>query len=238
MRGRFWASSVSPRFCCSAVPRMRVNTVAERRAPVRSTSLTVTKPASATGISRRMASPISRFNNSRTRWSRMEGMAGSQFRRDFLGGAAFDRVADLEVAEAFDANAALQAGAHFVDFVLEAAQRLGDALEQEVLAAHDAHLAADDPAAADDAARHRRTFGELEDLAHLGRADDDFAAEGLQQAGHGLLHLVNQLVNDGVELDLHPLPLGLVRHAGVDARVETQNDRIGGGSQGDIRFGD
>ena len=45
-------------------------------------------------------------------------------------------------AEAFDADAAFHAGADFVDLVLEPAQRLRDALVNDVLAAAHAHLAA------------------------------------------------------------------------------------------------
>src|SRR6185369_1333766 len=74
MRFRCFANSPSPRFCCSALPRMLIKTTAECRSPVTSTSLTVTRPASLTGNSRRITSPISRFSNSRTRWSLREGI--------------------------------------------------------------------------------------------------------------------------------------------------------------------
>src|SRR5213594_1230072 len=77
MRVRFRWSSSKPVFCCSWPPRMLMKTTADLRSPPTSTSLTVTRPAWSTGISRRMASPISRFRSSRTRSRRWEGMAGS-----------------------------------------------------------------------------------------------------------------------------------------------------------------
>ena len=51
-----------------------MNTTADFKSPARSTSLTEIKPASLTWNSRRMASPISRFSNSRTRSCRRVGM--------------------------------------------------------------------------------------------------------------------------------------------------------------------
>src|ERR1051325_1679373 len=74
MRERCLFNMMRPVRCCSALPRMPMKTVARRRSPATSTSLTVMTPAWSMGISRRMASPISRFNSSRTRWSRWEGM--------------------------------------------------------------------------------------------------------------------------------------------------------------------
>src|SRR2546422_11226320 len=115
-----------------------------------------------------MASPISRFNSSRTRSMRWEGMricASLKFGRDLLGGVGLDDVADLEIVIAIDADAALHAGADFIDFVLEAAEGLDDTLEEDVLAAADADLALDDTAVGDDAAGDIAAFGQLEQFA-------------------------------------------------------------------------
>src|SRR5258708_25185847 len=139
MRGRCCARRAMPRFCWSALPRMLMNTAAVFKSPDTSTSLTVTTPASLTGNSWRIASPMARFNNSRTRWSLREGIRNlrfliydlrlpirnrkpSQFLCDLFDGITFDGVANLEFAEALDADAAFHAGAHFVDFILEPAQ--------------------------------------------------------------------------------------------------------------------
>src|SRR5579862_6037737 len=117
------------------------------------TSLTVMRPAAPTGISRRMISPSSRFNNSCTRWSLSDDIrilpVKSEFLRDALDGVALDAVTRLKFAKSVDADAAFHAGAHFVDFVLKPAQGLGHALVNEALAAHDADLAANDAAGGD-----------------------------------------------------------------------------------------
>src|SRR5262249_43499938 len=132
----------------------------------------------------------------------------SQFGRDLLQRVAFNRVPHLKIIEAVNADAAFHAGAHLIDFVLETAQGLHHAFVNQPLAAHHADFAADDASAADDAAGHFSALGQLENLPHLGRADDVFLEDRFQQTGHGFLHLVDQFVDDGVELDLDPFALG------------------------------
>ena len=61
-----------------------------------------------------MTSPISRFNNSRTRCKSERGhgkkqLAESKFGRGALDGIAFDGVADLIITETLDADAAFHA---------------------------------------------------------------------------------------------------------------------------------
>ena len=70
------------------------------------------------------------------------------------------------------------------------------------------------------------------------KPDDNVLDDRLEQAGHGFFHLVDQFVNDRVKFDLHAFVLGLVGHAAVDARVETENDRVGRGGERNVRFGD
>src|ERR1019366_5539026 len=113
--------------------------------------------------------------------------------RNLLHHVALDIVADLEFGEAFNANAAFHAGAHLIDFVLETAERLGDALVNDFLAAAHADLALDDAAAEHHAAGHRRALRQREYLAHLRRTDRGVLQERVEQAGHAFLHLVNQL---------------------------------------------
>src|SRR6266516_543688 len=74
MRARVCCRVASPILCWSGLPRTLTKTRALRRSPAISTSLTVISPALPTGISRRMASPMARFNNSRTRSSRWEAI--------------------------------------------------------------------------------------------------------------------------------------------------------------------
>src|ERR1044071_2109037 len=161
-----------------------------------------------------------------------------QFLRDFLQGIAFDNVADLEIVEAVQPHAAFHSGTDFVDFVLEAAEGQGYAFVDEALSPLNAHLAFDDAAGGDDAAGDITALGECKKLPHFGGSDDDFPDKGIEQAGHGFLHLVDQFVNDGVEFDLDAFAFGDLRHAVVDSRVEAENDGFGGGGEDDVRFGD
>src|SRR5437773_1392644 len=235
-------------------------TVPDWRSPATPTSLTVMRPASATGISRRMISPISRLRSWRTRWCRSDciGLAESfnqaarpnpktaaakrpssslQFLRHFFQGVTFDHVSDLEIIEAIQADAAFHPGADFVDFILETSQRQGDALIDKALAALDAHFAFDDAAVGDDAPGNVAALGEREDLAHFGGADDDLPDQRVQQAGHRFLHFVDEFVNDRVEFDLDSFTLGQIGHAVVHAGVESENDGFHGRGQEHIGFG-
>ena len=91
---------------------------------------------------------------------------------------------------------------------------------------------------ADDAAGDVAALGKLENLLHLGGADDGLLDHRIQHAGHGGHDLVDQLIDDRVELDLDSFPLGDIGDAVVDAGVEPKDDPLGSGSQEDIRLGD
>src|SRR5688572_31425115 len=82
----------------------------------------------------------------------------------------------LEVIEVLDRDTALEALTHLAHVVLEALERGDVSLVDLDGVAHDAHarLPVDDPAA-DDAAGDRADLRDLEHLAHLRVADDDFA---------------------------------------------------------------
>src|SRR6185503_2848250 len=172
---------------------------------------------------------------------RAPGQAGrqdSQLGGDLFGGVRLNDVTGLEIVVTVDADAAFHAGAHFVDLVLKAAEGLDVALEEHVFAAADADLALDHAPIGDDAAGDVAAFGEVEHLANFGRADDDFLEHRVKQACHGLLHLVDEFVNNGVELDLDSFALGDIGHAGVNARVEAEDDPLGRAGQQHVRFGD
>src|SRR6266481_1678893 len=150
----------------------------------------------------------------------------SEFLDDPFDRVALDCVADLKITKTVNANAAFHAGAHFIDFILEPTQRLGDALINEALAPHDADLAADDAPDRDHATGDGNALGKGENLADFGRADDDVLQDRIQQAGHGLLHLVNQFINDGIKLDLDPFALGDVRNTVVNPGVEPEYNGV------------
>src|SRR5215212_4848434 len=98
----------------------------------------------------------------RRRGRRVEGA------RDLLGAVALDQVADLDVVEVLDADAALEALADLAHVVLEAPQRRDRAVVhlRPVADYADAPLAVDDPAP-HRAARDDADLRHLERLAHL-----------------------------------------------------------------------
>src|SRR5687767_13742944 len=167
----------------------------------------------------------------------MRSHTSSHFLRDLLNHVRLDAVADLKIAEAVNAYAALHAGAHLVHVILEAAQGIENAFVDQVFATHDTDLALDYASVADNAAGHLAALGQFENLFDLGAANDIFLEHRIEQAGHGLFHLIDQLIDDRVKLDLHAFPLGHIGHADIQARMETDNDRVGGGSQMHVRFG-
>src|SRR5690606_17249783 len=86
---------------------------------------------------------------------------------------ALDLVADADIVVVPDADAALGAGLHFVDVVLEAPQRLQLALEDHhVVAQHPDRVAPAHHALGDQAAGDLADLGRAEHVANFGQADD------------------------------------------------------------------
>src|SRR4051812_4138671 len=161
MRLQFCSSNSIPRFCVCALPKIPTKTVALCRSLASRISFTLTNPTSFTGNSRRIISPSSRFNNSRTRSSLKDittSKSNLRLGRDFFDRVRFDHVARLIIAKAVDANTAFHTGAHFVDLILEPAQRLNNSFVNQSLATHDARLAFDDTTAADHATGNVAAF--------------------------------------------------------------------------------
>ena len=59
-----------------------------------------------------------------------------------------------------------------------------------------------------------------------------------EQPGHGLLHLVDEVVDDGVIADLDALALGRLAGLRIGAHIEAEHDRARGRGEPDIGFGD
>src|SRR6185312_3513096 len=158
---------------------------------------------------------------------------------DFDPFEALDLVADLDVVVLLHGNAAFHAAAHFVDEVLEAAQRFQLALEHHgVVAQHADRLAAFDVAFGDHAAGDRTELGAAEHVAHLGDADDLLADLHAEQAGRRLLHLVDHVVDDR---EIAHVEAGGIDHLacrGIGTHVEADHQRLRGRRQGGVGFGD
>ncbi len=65
-----------------------------------------------------------------------------------------------------------------------------------------------------------------EHLPNLGPADDDFLQFRRQQTLHGLLNIFKQLVDNGVERDLHLLVAGRDPGCCIHIDVKAQHDRF------------
>src|SRR6266487_3024944 len=87
-----------------------------------------------------------------------------QFGGELLDRVGLDHISDLKFVEPVDADAALHAGADFVDFVLKAAQGQGVSFVNQALAAHHPDLSFEDASVADAATGDTAALGQFEDL--------------------------------------------------------------------------
>ena len=100
---------------------------------------------------------------------------------------------------------------------------------------HHAHLGvAADGAVLHIAAGDRARARDLEHLAHLGVAEHNFLELGLEHALHGLLHLLDAVVDDAVHAHIHALLMGRVGGHAVRTHVEAHDDRARGRRQHDV----
>src|SRR5436190_1921694 len=166
---------------------------------------------------------------------RPSAIRSRQRRLQLLGLERFDHVADLDVLEPLDADAALEALPDLGHIVLEVPQRADLAFVDHAVVAQEAHArgardhAVDDHAAGDDAdLRH------LEGVAHFGAAPEDFMELRIEQADHRRLDLVDQRVDDGVEPDVDAFFFGELRGVALGTDVESDDDRIGCGREENI----
>src|SRR5690606_3139984 len=140
-----------------------------------------------------------------------------------------DVVAHLDVVVAVDGEAALVAGRDLSDVVLEAAERADvagvddDAVADEADAVVPVHLPLDDVAAGDGAG-----LRDAERLAHLDGAEDVLLLLGREQPLERVAHLLDRVVDDGVEADVDLLPLGQRADARDRAHLEPDDDGVRG----------
>src|SRR3954470_10449779 len=102
----------------------------------------------------------------------------------------FDHVADLQVVELVEADAALEPGLDLADVVLEPPERTDFAFVNDGVVAEQSRLGvacAGDAPLADHAARNRAEFWDLEDVAYFGDTDPDLFECRIEQTRHRLL---------------------------------------------------
>src|SRR5690349_829655 len=173
--------------------------------------------------------------------SRRRRSAGGRLERarHLLGAIALDDVADLEVVEVLDADAALESFAHLTHVLLEATERRNGAVVNLHAIADDARAALPvDDSAAHGTASDGADAGDLEHLTHDGLAGDDFTLLGTEEAFQGGPDVIHRFVDDAIETNVDALTLG--GGAGVVIRpdVEAKDDRAGGLGEKDVALGD
>ena len=80
-------------------------------------------------------------------------------------------------------------------------------------------------------------FGKLENLFDESVAEGAFAQFGIEQTRHGLLHLIDQFVNNAEEFNLDAFPFGGVGGGVIGFGIKSDDDCSGGFGQKDIGFG-
>src|SRR5262245_32176735 len=158
---------------------------------------------------------------------------------DRLDPVTLDDIADLHVLVVLERHAAFLAGGHLARVVLEA-------LELAELAFVHHHAVADEPnigAALDGAVGYAAAgdvadLGDLEDLKDSGVAQHGLAPHRREQAGHRLLHIIHEIVDDVVVADLDAGALGALARFLVGAHVEADDRGVRGFGEPYVRFGD
>src|SRR6266481_5406627 len=114
----------------------------------------------------------------------------SQFGCDPLGDEGFHHVALLHIVEVADSDAALHAVAHLTGIIFEAPERTDFAFVNLYSVAEKANVGvALDYAIDHVAAGDRPDLRHFERIAYFGASKVGFLDDGLEQAGHGFLHL-------------------------------------------------
>src|SRR5665811_691789 len=146
--------------------------------------------------------------------------------RDLAHLVGLDDVANPDVVEATEVDAALEALANLGHVVLETTQTGDlDALADDGTVTEDPRLgAALDLAGADQRTGDVTELGGLEDLAHLGGAQLDLFVLRLEHALERCLDVVDRRVDDRVEAHVHALAFGQVRDPLCRLDVEADDD--------------
>src|SRR3989338_4871967 len=159
--------------------------------------------------------------------------------RHFFGRVELENVARLDPADAVHADAALEAGEHLADVVLEPLERADRALGHDGLPAPDPHLGvADHLAFRHVRAADRAELGDDEDLAHLGLPERRLPDLGGEHPGQRRLEIVDHVVDDIVAPDVHAVRLRLARRLRLGLHVEADDDGGGRGGEHDVALVD
>src|SRR5690606_14895881 len=146
---------------------------------------------------------------------------------DLFDAEAFDDVALADVFVVLEGHAAFLAHLDFLDLVLEALERLELAFVDDDVVADEADARATlDHALGDTAAGDLADLGDVEHFEDFGIADKGLAPFGLQEAAHGILHVLDEVVNDVVIADFDAVAGRQFLSLLVGTDVEADDDGI------------
>src|SRR5262245_48148342 len=139
-----------------------------------------------------------------------------------FGSIAFEDIANFDVVEVLDADAALETIAHLANVVLEAPERCDAAIEDlDAITNHAQPALTIDDTTSHETAGDGADTRDLEDLANLRLAENDFALLGPEHAFHRRAHVGYRFIDDAVQLDVDAFALrgspGVVVGANVEA---------------------
>src|SRR5215831_5465374 len=144
---------------------------------------------------------------------------------DFFGDVGFDDIADLDVLESLEADAAFKALFHLRDVVFEAAQRVDFALVNDHAVADYARGGSLQGAILHIAPGNLADARNSKHLANFGAAGGHLALGGFEQAQHRVSDLFLDLVNDRVEPNVDALDFGDLSRAQLWSDVEPDDYR-------------
>src|SRR5271165_5512821 len=160
------------------------------------------------------------------------------FGRYALRDEVLDDISDFNVTVIGDRDAAFHAVPHLADILLEASHRAYFALEHHYVVAQQANLGiALYDTIGHVAACNRAHLGNAEGVAHLGTPQIGFFDNRFEQASHGLLDFILQLVNDGVQADVHLLLLRQFLRFAFRSHIEADDDGVRRRGQQHVGFG-
>ena len=150
-----------------------------------------------------------------------------------------DRIALLDVVEVVNADAALIARGNLPGVILEALEGSDLALMNHDAVANNAHLRiAGYLALLHIRARDGADAGDLEGVAHGNTAQLHLLKYGLEHALHGVLHILNRVIDDAIGAHIDVLAICGCAGRRIRTDVEPDDDGVGCGCEHDIRSGD
>lgn len=158
---------------------------------------------------------------------------------DSFHGKRLQHVADLNVVEVRDRNAALKTVLDLACVIFEALESFDSSGVNDLAVPHDSNLAiAADCAVGDITAGDRTNLADLKGLADFRVSLNRFLVDGLKHARHGLLHFVYQFIDDVVKPDIDLLLFGSGLRVPLRTNVKADDQSIGCRSEQNVVFGD